>query len=249
MKKILTVLLAALLLGLCFAMAEESFPEAAAFTPTGIWYAEMDGFVLELSLEEGGTYSLTVLGGEGTQGAWELKNGAVILDGEEAAPLTLIGQTLRSGDGRLAFSRQQPETYQPAPVTEVQFVEYEGIQAPLDFTGAWKSAYVLNGGTAIPAASLGDNTILYFEIPRVMILGDVFGELVADFTFEDNALRLDEEGISFEIRKQEDGYLRFTVTAGEEELIYIMEPYMTEEFPLGEESDEPVDFPMPDDAE
>ena len=245
MKKILAIILAVLLLGLCSAVAEEPLPEAADFSPAGTWYREMNGFILVLTLEEGGTYTLSVTGGEGTQGVWELQNGYIILDGERDVALTFLGETLYSRDGRQAFFRRMPETYQPAPAAEIHTFEVEGIQVPTGFAGAWKSEYVLMGGTAVPASSLDDNTILYFESTRVMILGDVFGEIIADFAYADNALRMEEDGISFVIQPQEDGFMRFTATAGETELVFILAPYMTEEFPLGEESDEEIDIPMP----
>ena len=244
MKKILTVILAVLLLGSCSAWAEETtaaVPEAT--DPAGTWYGETNGFVITLMLAEDGTYTASIAGTETAQGSWVLKDGAVILDGDSTAALTLIGETLSNADNGLLLFRTEPEVYVPAPLTAVKAIETKNVRATLDFDGAWKSAYLLMDGTAIPAAVLGDNTILYIEAGRVMILGDVFGDIAADFSFEDDALRLEEEDLAFLIQMQEDGYARFTVTAGEEKLVYIMAPYMTEEFPLGEETDEEMPEP------
>ena len=212
MKRILSVILAALLLSTCVAWAEEApaaVPEAAG--PAGTWYGEMNGFVIALTLTEDGTYTASVAGTETAQGTWALKDGAVILDGDSAAALTFIGETLLSGDSGLSLSRTEPEVYVPAPVTDL---------------------------------SVFSNTILYIEIGRVLIMGDLFGQIVADFAFEDNALRMEEEGTSFLIQMQEDGYVRFTVTAGEEELVWILAPYMAEDLPLGEITDEEMPAPQ-----
>ena len=245
MKRILSVILAALLLSTCVAWAEEApaaVPEAAG--PAGTWYGEMNGFVIALTLTEDGTYTASVTGTETAQGTWALKDGAVILDGDSAAALTFIGETLLSGDSGLSLSRTEPEVYVPAPVTDLSVFRNGDVQMTADFNGAWKSAYVLTDGAAVPAGAFGDNTILYIEIGRVLIMGDLFGQIVADFAFEDNALRMEEEGTSFLIQMQEDGYVRFTVTAGEEELVWILAPYMAEDLPLGEITDEEMPAPQ-----
>ena len=229
MKRILSVILAALLLSTCVAWAEEApaaVPEAAG--PAGTWYGEMNGFVIALTLTEDGTYTASVAGTETAQGTWALKDGAVILD----------------GDSGLSLSRTEPEVYVPAPVTDLSVFRNGDVQMTADFNGAWKSAYVLTDGAAVPAGAFGDNTILYIEIGRVLIMGDLFGQIVADFAFEDNALRMEEEGTSFLIQMQEDGYVRFTVTAGEEELVWILAPYMAEDLPLGEITDEEMPAPQ-----
>lgn len=244
MKRFLTVILAVLLLGACTSWAEEApaaVPEAES--PAGTWYGEMNGFVITLTLAEDGTYTASVAGTETAQGTWAEEDGAVILDGDSTLPFTFIGKTLSNADSGLSLSRTEPETYVPAPVTDVSVFEAEDVRATFDFDGAWKSAYLLTNGTAVPASSLGDNTILYIEIGRVLIMGDLFGQIVADFALEDNTLQLEEEGMSFLIQMQEDGYVRFTVTAGEEELVYIMAPYLVEEFPFGEETDEEIPEP------
>ena len=255
MKRFWIILFAILLFGICPALAEKTVQETTEDTidetifetPAGTWYGEVEGFILTLSLQEDGTYAFSVPGGEEARGAWVAEGGTVILDGETA--FDFIGGTLLSRNGDLSFFRQQPDIYVPAPVTDMQFIEAEGIRVPLDLGRAWRSAYVLIDGTAVPADAFGDSVALYFESLRAVIVGDLFGEMVVDFVFEDNALRMEEEGLAFLIQRQEDGYLRFTVTAGGEELVYILEPYLTEEFPLGTETDEEIPFAMPENPE
>ena len=243
MKRILAIILAILLLCACSVLAEEApaaGPETVPYSPAGTWYGQTNGFVITLALQEDGTYTASVAGGEEIRGAWALKDGNVVLDGDGTLSFTLIGDTLISSDSGLSFTRQQPEVYVPAPVTDVNVAELEGIRVTRDFDGAWKSAFILTGGAAVPADSLGDNTILYFETHRGLIVGDQFGQIAADFNLEDNALRLEDGELSFLVQMQEDGNLRFTVNAGDAELVYIMVPYLVEEFPLGEETDEKI---------
>ena len=246
MKKVLSVILAALLLSTCAAWAEEApaaVPEAAG--PAGTWYGEMNGFVIALTLAEDGTYTASVAGSETAQGTWAVEDGTVVLDGDSATALTFIGETLNESDSGLSLSQTEPEVYVPASVTNLSVFRNGDAQVTADFNGAWKSAYLLTDGAVVPAGAFGDNTILYIETSRVLIMGDLFGQIVADFALEDNALRLEEEGLAFLIQMQEDGYVRFTVTAGEEELVWIMAPHMAEDLPLGEATDEETPEPEP----
>ena len=238
MKRFWIILFAVLLFGACPALAEETANETIYETPAGTWYGELEGFILTLTLEEDGTYALSAPGREEAHGAWAAEDGAVVLDGETA--FDFIGETLLSRSGDFTFFRRQPEVYVPAPVTEMEFLEAEGKKVPLGLDGAWKSVYVLIDGTAVPADSLGDQAAVYFESLRAIIVGDLFGELIADFAFEGNVLRVEEEGLAFLIQRQEDGYLRFTATAGDGEIVYILAPYLTEEFPHGIETEEEI---------
>ena len=81
----------------------------------------------------------------------------------------------------------------------------------------------------------GDMTGNYGDATR-----DAVRKFQADFSLEDNALRLEDGELSFLVQMQEYGNLRFTVNAGDAELVYIMVPYLVEEFPLGEETDEKI---------
>ena len=86
------------------------------------------------------------------------------------------------------------------------------------------------GDAVMPASAFADHTILYFEGFRVAILNDYLGKIIADFAPADDGLLLEEEGISFRIQLQEDDMVRFTVRTDEEEMVYVMAPYMTEVF-------------------
>ena len=72
MKRFWIILFAILLFGVCPALAEETVQETPGEaidetifeTPAGTWYGELEGFILTLSLQEDGTYALSVPGGE-----------------------------------------------------------------------------------------------------------------------------------------------------------------------------------------
>ena len=75
MKKLLAILLAlSLLLVPALALAEEGEPPADI---TGLWYTEVEGMVVELTLNADGTYAVAIPAqpGESITGAWAEKDG------------------------------------------------------------------------------------------------------------------------------------------------------------------------------
>ncbi len=93
MKKALALILTCVL-------ALAILPALAETDVTGLWYADLDGAVAELSLNADGTYRLTVPLEEEKTGAWKLDNGFVYMDGASSPDLATWGEiTLMLCDG------------------------------------------------------------------------------------------------------------------------------------------------------
>ena len=215
MSKKTLALAAVLVLALClpFAHAEE------APSPLGDWYAEIGGMPLQLTLTEDGTYTLSFPGlhDAPTQGAWELNDGFVILDGDDTAPFSWDGDRLTRRSLGLFFTREAPALYTPAEILPDAALE--------QFAGAWRGAYAILDGAALPASALEDDTILYIEENAAALTGNLFGEIVAEFVHENGALSFASDGLSITLQLQQDGFLRMTVSDGDEEMALLLTSY------------------------
>ncbi len=125
MKKLLMILLAALLL-LCLPISvwaegdqtppppppePEYEPLPAEYLPLaqralGDWYAELSGLAIQLTLGEDGAYTLLIPGSEPLAGVWAEKDGQLILDGDEESPLLVLDDVLRFDALGLLFTRE-----------------------------------------------------------------------------------------------------------------------------------------------
>ena len=233
MKKMLMILLAALLLCLPFsALAEgddatppplpeepELEPLPDAFLPLerrvlGDWYGDYAGLVFSLSLAEDLNYAAVFPGAEPKTGQWALTDGYIVLDENERDSLLPLSGGLLWGD--LLLTREKPEAYVPA---EVLADAEEGA-----FDGFWKSQYVVVGEGVLYAAALGEDAYVYIEGTRVALGGSRFGNVIRTFRYEDGALVLDEEGLTVRIELQQDGLLRLT-DGGEAPLTICLQPF------------------------
>lgn len=206
----------ALALCLPMALAEETL------SPLGDWYAEIGGMPLQLTLTEDGAYTLSFPGlpDAPTQGMWELNDGFIFLDGDETAPFSWDGDRLTRRSMGLFFTREAPSLCAPAEIFPDAALE--------DFAGAWRSAYVLMEGAALPASSLGDDTILYIEENAVALTGSLFGEIIAEFAYENGALSFASEALAVTLQLQQDGFLRMALSAENEEITLLLSSYMPE---------------------
>ncbi len=180
----------------------------------GEWYAEYEGFLFILTFTEDGAYALSAPGVEPQTGKWEVKDGMVVLNGEEAQALLPVCGVLHWDAMGLLFTREKPETYVPA---ELLADPEEGAM-----NGYWKAQYVGVGEGAILAQALGDTTELYIEGTKLALGGDRLGNVIRDFTFADGALTLDEEGTTITIQLQQDGLLRLTIEGEAPAVIYLL---------------------------
>ncbi len=235
MKKWMALLMALLLaLSLAPAPAEETAPETDPAL-LGDWYAEMQNIALTLTLNENGQYALSypALPDAAREGTWELRDGYVYLDGDEEEPLNFTGDKLIWGAARVFFYRESPQVYAPA--------DPDPSASLTAFAGAWRSAYALANGAALPAGLVDQDVRLYVEIAapdeaapagqpaaRAAIIGGPFADSALDFTFENGALSFADETFSLQLAMQTDSLLRLTLAAGGETLSLVCVSYLTE---------------------
>ena len=151
MKKLLSILLALTLILGAFALGEEvkipeidmesyeyyEMPVPVEQAVLGDWYASLQGLAIKLTLDEA-AYTLEFPGSDVNKtGVWEIKDGMLYLEGNEA-PLLPLDSALIWSAVNLVFSREQPVTYTPAEV-------YAGAQAEL-FNGFWRAQFTQVGG-------------------------------------------------------------------------------------------------------
>ena len=222
MKKLLLILLAALLLpalaacGKTAAPAPEPPEEELVYEPLptpepslaeslrGDWYAGYQGLALTLTLSEDGRYAFHFPGQEDRTGTWALNDENLLcLDGEEGETLLPAEDVLRWASADLLFTRQAPEVYVPGKLlTDLQ---------PGDLDGYWKSHFVAVGDGTILASALDEKTDIYIEGTRVALGGPLFGDIIVDMAWKDAALTYEKEGVSVSLALQQDGLLRLTV--------------------------------------
>ena len=245
MKKLLSILLALTLLLGALAFSEEvivpepdmesyeyyEMPVPVEQAVLGEWYASFQGLTVKLTLDDG-AYTLEFPGtGKGSNGAWEIKDGMLYLEGNEA-PLLPLDSALIWSAVNLVFSREQPVTYTPAEV-------YADAQAEL-FNGFWRAQFtqvggardtskrpavrgIQAGGSVILSSAIGDDTALYLENGKAALAGTLFGRQIAEFSLTDGALTAKVDGAKVTLQLQQDGFMRLTYErGGETRVIYLM---------------------------
>ena len=208
----------------------------------GDWYADFLGLTMKLTLDEG-AYKLEFPGtGKGSSGAWEIKDGMLYLEGNDA-PLLPLDTALIWSAVSLTFLREQPVTYVPAEV-------YAGAQAEL-FNGFWRAHFtqvggardtskrpavrsVQAGGSVILSSAIGDDTALYIENGKAALAGQLFGRQIAEFSLKDGAPTAKVDSAKVTLQLQQDGILRLTYEKGSEaKVIYLMpvsDPYAKQDY-------------------
>ena len=245
MKKLLSILLALTLMLCALALGEEvivpepdmesyeyyEMPVPVEQAVLGEWYASFQGLIVKLTLDEA-AYTLEFPGtGKGSAGAWEIKDGMLYLEGNEA-PLLPLDSALIWSAVNLVFSREQPVTYTPAEV-------YADAQAET-FNGFWRAHFtqvggarntskrpavrsVQAGGSVILSSAVGDDTALYLENGKAALAGQLFGRQIAEFSFADGALTAKVDSAKVTLQLQQDGFMRLTYEKGSEaKVIYLM---------------------------
>jgi len=187
----------------------------------GDWYCVLHTQVLTLTLQEEGNYTVTYAG-ETMEGTWKLEDGFIYLDEDKSPAFLPIGDKLSWIGPEEFLSREEPKTgeYHPGEVLT-------GIE-PGTLDGCWKSIYVDADGIVIPAEDAGDNTDLYLEGETAALGGALFGDVIVDMVFADDALTFAADGVSIVLQLQNDGFMRMTLTTPENEelLIYLIPTYV-----------------------
>ena len=211
MKKILSILLTlSLLLVPALALGEGEAPEAAL---VGDWYGELNGLVLQLTLNEDGTYAAALVGSEqaAKTGAWVLEDGFIYLDGALLPQINVLGDdVLKWTEMDIFLRREQPWVYAPA----------DPFAAPAEFfDGYWRAQYLaMDGAMLFAEDALGEVVALYIEGQNVALGGDFFGNAIVEMAYADGALSLSLDGQPLTLQLQQDGFLRLTLTTGGEPL-------------------------------
>ncbi len=229
MKKIFLILLAVSLLMLsgCACSREKTqVPEEPVYETApeselpldmrlpGDWYASHEGLVLTLSLADDGAYTLSIPGQPVRNGKWTIEDSELVLSGEKNGTLLPVAGILRWEAENLLFRREMPETYQPA---EIYADAVSG-----DFDGYWKSHYVAVGDGTMLASALGEKTDVYVEGTRVALGGPLFGDVIVDMELKEGKLVYTASGVSVTIALQEDGFMRLTMDANEDVMLYLL---------------------------
>ena len=176
----------------------------------GDWYANEAGLVITLALTEEG-YTLSVPGDAPKSGAWEAKDGVIVLDGDGENPLTPIGDVIRFDALDMLFTREMPTVYVPA---EVIADAKEGA-----FDGFFKAQFVAVGEGTILAAAAEEDAFVYIEGTNVALGGTRFGNVIKVFTAAPGALTFAGDGLDVKLELQKDGFLRMTLP---DAVIYLM---------------------------
>ncbi len=208
MKKLFAILLSlSLLLVPALALGEEETPADI----TGLWYTEVEGMVVELTLNADGTYAVAIPAqpGESITGAWAEKDGFLYFDGSDLPQINVLGTDVMKWLDYDAFLRREaPLIYAPAdPLSD----------APVElFTGYWRAQYVGVNGAMLFADTLGSPTEALIDGTNVALIGPLTGETVLETAYENGALTWAEGEVSIALALQADGFLRLTLTAGGE---------------------------------
>ena len=181
MKKGLTAVCTAVLIlamGVCALAADVS-------ALSGDWYGDMFGIAMTLTLNEDGTYHMTMpVTGEETEGTWKLQGDKVIMDDTEDSAMNYDGKTLSmtEDDVTLTFSRTPVKTFTPAePKTDAALEEY---------AGDWESGFVKFQDMTLDGAALGLDLTAHIEGADATISSESMDipETVIACAFEDGSL-------------------------------------------------------------
>ena len=211
MKKLLAILLSfALLLVPALALGEEEAPADI----TGLWFAEVEGMVVELTLNADGTYAVAIpaLPDASVTGAWAEKDGFLYFDGSDLPQINVLGTDVLKWIDYDAFLRREAPLpiYTPAePVADVP-LEY--------YAGHWEALYVGVNGAMLFSDTLGSRTAALIDGTNVALIGPLTGETVLETAYADGALTWAADGVSIALALQQDGFLRLTLATGGEPL-------------------------------
>ena len=166
MKKTLSVLLALILILLPTLILAENDSHAPEAALTGDWFGEVQGMVLQLTLNEDGTYQATLPAREDAKatGAWALRDGFLYLDGNDVPSVNVLGEdVLKWIDFDTFLRREAPLLYTPAePLADIPQEIY---------SGTWKALYVGVDGAMLMANTLGEPSGAYIEGTSVALAG------------------------------------------------------------------------------
>ena len=215
-----------LLLVLCLACVSAA-ALAEAGDLVGDWYGSLYGMAAQLTLNEDGSYVMSLAGNE-IPGNYELKDGIVYMDDDNPDNgFVFDGTSLVNETQGVTLTRDQ------ADVPEIELAEVNPDAAVEDFEGDWVCKYMSMKGmtldiTQIPLESLGATQIpsLKVEGSAVTLTGmdSLAGADPLEMTFADGALTFDlgakvgmpDLGMAINVLMLQDGMVDFNVNMGDE---------------------------------
>ena len=177
---------------------------------TGEWYGALLGYPVTLTLNEDGTYLLSVR--TGTQvGTWEQAEGALFLDRDTADErrLPYDGVSLVLDDVRL--TREPVDPFLASPVRQDATLE--------EFQGDWVCVRISLFGELMSVEEYGETTLSITDTHMVRTdLGETQGYEGEFFGGELRFLDapVDSEPVTMTLRLHEDGMLSLNIPFGEE---------------------------------
>ena len=215
-----------LLLVLCLACVSAA-ALAEAGDLVGDWYGSLYGMAAQLTLNEDGSYVMSLAGNE-IPGNYELKDGIVYMDDDNPDNgFVFDGTSLVNEAQGVTLTRDQ------ADVPEIELAEVNPDAAVEDFEGDWVCKYMSMKGmtldiTQIPLESLGATQIpsLKVEGSAVTLTGmdSLAGSDPLEMDFADGALTFDlgakvgmpDLGMAISVLMLQDGMVDFNVNMGDE---------------------------------
>lgn len=232
MKKILSLVLALLMMLGCTALAEDL---------TGAWYGNLFGMSVTLTLNADGTYGMDLMD-ETQTGVWVLEGETLYMDKGtdmetiltyDAAAVTL---TLDTEGMVCVFGREATEAFVPA--------EPKADAAIEEFAGQWEAANVYFMDMLVPTEFAEMGMTLKIENTSINASIDLMGDVEtfeAEGKFADGVLTLvipatlDEAGneltreLVFPIKVLQDGTLSFEMDMLGMPIIFYLNPAVAEE--------------------
>ena len=225
MKKLVAICLFLVLLLPALTLAEES-----SSSLSGPWYGEVQGLIVQLTLNADGTYTvlLPARPDETVSGIWTEKEGFLYFDDNGQPEINVLGPEALKWIGYNAFLRREaPAVYVPADPAE-------NVQQDL-YTGYWTAIYVEVNGAMLSADTLGEPTAALIDGSNAALIGPLTGETVLETTFENGALTWSEGEIAITLAFQVDGLLRLTIAAPEASVkLYLQKEYTEDIAPTPE---------------
>ena len=215
-----------LLLVLCLACVSAA-ALAEAGDLVGDWYGSLYGMAAQLTLNEDGSYVMSLAGNE-IPGNYELKDGIVYMDDDNPDNgFVFDGTSLVNEIQGVTLTREQGN------VAEIELAEVNPDAAVEDFEGDWVCKYMSMKGmtldiTQIPLESLGATQIpsLKVEGSAVTLTGmdSLAGSDPLEMDFADGALTFDlgakvgmpDLGMAISVLMLQDGMVDFNVNMGDE---------------------------------
>lgn len=263
MKKLFAILLAlAMLMSLAApAMAEEEVPVEAEQTEstgpveaeaepdeedpeelpdlTGTWHGELLGMGVELTLNQGGAYTLTIEGADGTRnGLWTQDADGVYCDKDQDDALAFLADegtlTVNLEGTEVELTRTPAETFQPADEKP------ESVARLRDFTGDWACNMVGMFDMFVDPVAESGGSPMKLSIDGETVSMTTSGDeepVTANASYSAGVLTLslgDDAGISCSLHALTDGGLRMDVVTASGTMAYYFVPAEAEAEPEGE---------------